>query len=149
KYRMPPSRSWSLTVMFLASKSLGLISGFVDSADTSNSDSRPSSSRASIARKSSSLSRGVVSSISRSITLPREVQDEIALADAERVVAQRPAIEGGCEVLLADPRQNGVGEDGVDHPPPALDLGAARPHEPHRRIVVGEAHLVVVGDAPG
>ncbi len=60
---------------------------------------------------------------------PRGFEEQSPVGDAEiagstlQVGAVRLPLPG--QVGLADPRQHGVGQDRVDHPPAAVDLGAA------------------------
>jgi hypothetical protein len=68
------------------------------------------------------------------------MQRVVPLADAH--TGQRFALEHASEKFPAYIRQQGIGQDGADHPPAALDFGATRDDQFYHAVVMDEGHLV-------
>src|SRR6185369_9489701 len=71
---------------------------------------------------------------------------EVAAGDADRDLGHRAPLDRAGQDLLADAREQRVGQDGVDHAAAALELGAAADHQLDDVVVVGERDAVVLGD---
>src|SRR5262245_57097420 len=71
---------------------------------------------------------------------------EVAVGYRQADARHRHARHGSLQELAADRRQHRVGEDGVDHAPAALDLGAPAHDQLHRLVVIREWNLVVLED---
>ena len=60
---------------------------------------------------------------------------------------ERAAGPQAAKDLAADARKQGAGEDGVDHPPSALELDTALPDEIDHGVLVGERHAPALAHA--
>src|SRR5437762_2707811 len=105
--------------MFLPRISVGLMSPLGELNSSWNSGSRPSSSWPDMRRATSTSRPSGVSAISTlAMATPRglaEVVGEIAVCHGELHRLHRPPFHHALQELLADFRQHGVGEDGIDH----------------------------------
>src|SRR5262245_50644880 len=78
-----------------------------------------------------------------------EIEREVTVPDRQGHGAQQSSAHHPGQVLLADPRQDGIGENRVDHAAAALDFRAPGDDQLHHGVVVRERHLVLLADAPG
>src|SRR6516225_8958482 len=69
---------------------------------------------------------------------------EIVARDSHPNSGDGAPLDQALEKLLTDSRQDRVGENGIDHAPPAFALGAAADDELHDVFVIVERNLVII-----